>query len=766
FSVNVTGITPGVKNNVTGNITANESGPGGTASASISVGSRATTTSLTFSANPMASGQTVQVTATVVDTDAGVKSNPTGTVSFSAGSDVLNPTSCSLTPVAATTDTSTCQINLTSTTIGTHTVTGNYGGSAIHSASSGNAQLTVNKANTSSALVSSANPSVFGQSVTFTVTVSAVAPGAGTPTGAVTFLDGVTPIGSAPLNGSGAATITISNLSVETHPISTTYPGDGNFNGGTSNTVNQVVNKAATTTALTSNVNPSDFGQNVTFTATVAANAPGAGAPIGTVTFFDGATQIGTGTLNGSGVATFSTTALSVGTHSITATFGGDGNFNGSTSSAVNQVVNKAPTATALTSSVNPSVFGQPVTFTATVTSIAPPINNSGPAVRRRTGTVASRTQTTRAVTTGTGTPSGTVTFFDGATQIGTGTLNGSGVATLTISTLSVGQHSITAVYSGDDNFNSSTSPIVTQTVNKANTATANVTSSVNPSVFGQSVTFSTTVTAVAPGAGTPTGIVTFKDGAAILGTSTLDGSGQASFTTSALIVGSHSITASYGGDGNFNGSSSAAITQTVNRATTTTMVTTSANPVFIGQTVTFTATVVPTAPGGGAPTGTVQFKDNGINIGGPVTLSGGVAAVVQSCLTPGLHTITAIFSGDPNFTGSTGTLAGGQNVGFIFTDTVTGNQLIVTVPANGQSGNGTYTWISNGTTIVSNVPAMIEFNSQTLRIRTNSPSMNALFDATTHTGQAVLFDTVRNKSFILNTVSFSLESTACSGGS
>ena len=243
-----------------------------------------------------------------------------------------------------------------------------------------------------------------------------------------------------------------------------------------------------------------------------------------------------------------------------------------------------------------------------------------------------------------------------------------------------------------------------------------------------------------------------------------MNGSGQTSITISTLAAGVHSITAAYGGDGNFNGSTSGAITQVVNRAATTTVVTTSANPAFVGETVTFTATVVPVAPGAGIPTGTVQFKDNGANIGGPVTLSAGVASIVETCLTPGLHTITAVFSGDLNFAGSTGTLAGGQNIGFIFTDTVTGNQLIVTVPANGQSGNGTYTWISNGTTIVSNVPALIEFNSTTLRIRTDSPSLNALFDATAHSGQAILFDRSRNKSFILNTVNFSLVSSACSG--
>src|SRR5678816_3510054 len=105
-----------------------------------------------------------------------------------------------------------------------------------------------------------------------------------------------------------------------------------------------------------SSANPSVFGQSVTFTATVAAVAPGAGTPTGTVTFKDAAATLGTGTLSG-GVATFSTTALSVAAspHSITASYATDGNFASSTSSAVVQAVNQASTTTTLTSSANPS---------------------------------------------------------------------------------------------------------------------------------------------------------------------------------------------------------------------------------------------------------------------------------------------------------------------------------------------------------------------------------------------------------------------------
>ena len=602
FSVNVTATFAGVKNNTTGSVSATETGTGGTASASVTIISRTTSTAVSFSANPAVSGQTIQVTATVTDTDSGTQSNPVGTVTFTSGavSDVFNPTSCTLAAVVLSNNTSTCTVNLTSTTINTHSITANYPGVSVHLASSGTSQLTVNKANTSSALVSSVNPSVFGQSVTFTVTVGAVAPGTGIPTGTVTFRDGATPIGVGTLNASGIATLTVANLSVATHPITVSYPGDGNFNGSTSNTVNQIVNQDSTTTSLILSVNPSSFGQSVSFTATIAANAPGAGTPTGTVTFSDGATVLGTITLV-NGVAAFTTTNLSVGTHPITAVYSSDTNFTSSTSIVVNQVVNKSTSGTALTSTANPSVFGQSVTFTATVTSTGPPVAQPVGTTRRVGRTVQTRTVPTgtRAVSSGIGIPTGTVMFFDGITQLGTGTLDGTGVATFTTAGLSVGTHSITAVYSGDNSFQSSTSSAVNQVVNKANTSVATVASSFNPSVFGQATVLSTTVTVVAPGAGQPTGTVTFLDGVTQIGTVTINGSGQATLTVSSLAVGVHSIKATYSGDGNFNSSTSPnALSQTVGRSNTITTIVPSSNPAFVSTTVTFTITVASVAPG------------------------------------------------------------------------------------------------------------------------------------------------------------------------
>jgi hypothetical protein len=246
----------------------------------------------------------------------------------------------------------------------------------------------------------------------------------------------------------------------------------------------------------------------------------------------DGATALGTVTL-ASGRAAFASSVLSAGTHSITASYGGDANFLGSASAALSQVVNKGGAAVVVTSSVNPSLFGQTVGFTATVTAVAPAI----------------------------GAPSGTVTFSDGGTPFGTATLSG-GRAGIATAALGAGSHSITASYSGDGNFTSAVSGVLGQVVNKAPTTTS-LTSSANPTTSGQAVTFTATVAAVAPGSGTPTGTVTFLDGTAALGSAALAG-GTASLTTSALSGGSHAITASYGGDGNFLASTSGVLSESV----------------------------------------------------------------------------------------------------------------------------------------------------------------------------------------------------------
>src|SRR5207248_331774 len=212
-----------------------------------------------------------------------------------------------------------------------------------------------------------------------------------------------------------------------------------NFTGSTSPILTQTIGKAASSTAVASSNNPSIIGTAVTLTASV--TSPVTGTLTGTVTFQDGTSALGTGTLSG-GAATFITSGLTAGTHSITAVYSGDANFAGGTSPALMQTVNRVASSTSVASSNNPSILGAAVTFTATVTSSA------------------------------TSTPTGTVTFQDATTTLGTGTLSG-GTATFTTSGLGTGTHSITGIYGGDANFTGSTSPILTQTIGKAASSTA-----------------------------------------------------------------------------------------------------------------------------------------------------------------------------------------------------------------------------------------------------------------------------------------------------
>src|SRR2546426_911530 len=229
---------------------------------------------------------------------------------------------------------------------------------------------------------------------------------------------------------------------------------------------------------LTSSLNPSTYGQNVTFTVHVD-DSTLVLTPTGNVTFYDGANSLGNFSLIGDS-AQVSTGALTAGGHTIKAVYSGDGNFS-SDSTTITQTVNKAPPAVTLASSLNPSTFGQNVTFKAKVDS-------------------------------GTHTPTGSVTFYDGASSLGTVSLTGDS-AQVTAVNLIAGSHTIKAVYTGDANFRSD-STTVTQAVNKAG-PTVTLASSLNPSTFGQNVTFKAKVDS---GTHTPTGIVTFYDGAIPVG--------------------------------------------------------------------------------------------------------------------------------------------------------------------------------------------------------------------------------------------------------
>jgi surface protein len=313
-------------------------------------------------------------------------------------------------------------------TVDTHSITAVYYGDAIYTASTSAAiSQVVNKINTTTVVSSDDNPSLVGNSVTFTATIS---PDNIMYEGLASFtIDDV--IVHEGMLGYGTYRYTTSTLSAGPHTISAKYLGNDYYVSSSSSEIIQVVNKVSTTTTLTSSNNPSIIEDDVTFTASVSPNNA-----TGTVTFKDGSVILGTRNVT-AGTATFLTYSLSGTTHSITATYDGDNKNAVSSSSPISQVVNKFETSTYVTSNLNPSIVGDNLTFTATVSPYI---------------------------------ATGAVTFKNGTEILGTGTLNGSGIATFSTSTLTVATHSITAVYDGDASTLGSTSSPVSQIVNNINT--------------------------------------------------------------------------------------------------------------------------------------------------------------------------------------------------------------------------------------------------------------------------------------------------------
>lgn len=469
---------------------------------------------------------------------------------------------------------------------------------------------------TTVALVSNPSPSSFGRTINLSATVT-TGQNTGALTGSVTFYDGTTKLQSPVIvNSNGQAVISLSNLAVGSHSLWASYSGDTlHFASDNSKApFVQVVNEG-TTTAITSSANPSAVGSAVTLKATVSIGSNGGGVtPDGTVTFMDGTTALTTVPLVG-GIAAYTTSTLVDGAHSITAIFSGDAPtfILGSTSGVLNEDV-LAPSTVAVSSGVNPSVYGSSVTFTATVTS---------------TSSIA---------------PSGTVNFMDGTTQIGSATLAGtSGVATFTTTQLSAGTHPIEAVYKGNPNSGPGTSPGIVQTVNLTQTTTG-LACSPTPSIAGAPVNLTARVSVIT-GAAHVTGSIIFMDGTTRLGTAAVGAGGTASITPM-LAPGAHAIVASYSGDGNDNPSASTAVPVNVVLATTAVGLNSSGSPAQVLSSVTFTASVT---GNGGTPSGSVIFSVDGVDANTAAVDAHGNATFADSGMLVGNHAIAARYSGDTN---------------------------------------------------------------------------------------------------------------------
>jgi hypothetical protein len=283
-------------------------------------------------------------------------------------------------------------------------------------------------------------------------------------------------------------------------------------------------------------------------------------------------------------------------------------------------------TTTTLTTSSAAAVAGQPITLTATVS-----------------GSAASG-------------PTGSVTFLDGSIVIATAPLSASGTASITLG-LTVGNRSISAAYGGDTSNLTSTSSAAGIAVSQGAT-TSTLTVAPSPSVYGQAAVLTATVSVTSPATGVATGMVTFLDGATVIGTSPLQSNGSASLSIAVLATGGHSLSASYGGSTNFLSSSSTAVSHSVTAAATSTTITSSNNPAAVGQSISFTARINAIAPGSGLPTGNVQFLIDNTAFGSPVVLVNGVATLAGvSTLAGGPHMVAAVYNGDANFAASNGSL-------------------------------------------------------------------------------------------------------------
>lgn len=275
-------------------------------------------------------------------------------------------------------------------------------------------------------------------------------------------------------------------------------------------------------------------GEVATLTATVAGPKYGS-APLGTVTFKSGTKVLEIVRLSTAGTASSRTPALSLGSYILTADYSGDSTYAARASAPIDLSVAKIKTSTTLTAVPNPAFTKQRVTFTAKVSAKA-----------------------------GIGKPFGSVTFMDGTTKLSTVPLNSAtGVASFSTEALTARSHSVTAVYEGNARFVTSKSNLVDEKIKPPVATTTTLTVSTKSVVAGAKVTFTAKVKA-ASGSVEPTGTVTFWAGSKILGKATLNKTGTATFATSTLAQGRHSIKADYSGDAGDLSSVSSALIVTV----------------------------------------------------------------------------------------------------------------------------------------------------------------------------------------------------------
>ncbi len=633
--------------------------------------------------------ETITLSATIVPAGGATASVPIGgTVTFKNGATANIPGCTAAIPVVFSSGSATasCIPTTSGLTAATYNVTAVYSGDTNYNTITSPAiTQVVGPENTNTTLASATNPSPVGQVVAFTATVAPKLVTAAPVSigGQVTFtFNGGTPIPGCTTaidvafsvtTGVATAKCTPSSsfFALGSYTITAAYGGDTDYNGSNSATLTQSVNLAASTTTV-SPISNSTVNQPLTITinATVTPNVASSVPVTGTVSFFDnGVTITGCGSRTvtagaSAGTASCQGYQLSAGSHSVTASYSGNTNYDASPTS-VAQTFTVAQSNTSIAVSVNtasPSLVNAGVTLFANVApSPRPnPVTNLVPF-----------------------SSTGTVTFLDTATPISDCTnvpaaIEASTVAATCIThTLAAGPPNNNATFCGDANYNTGISATAATHTETANSTTTVLSSSLNPAALSQAVVFTA---AVAPNSGpnppgvAPTGTVTFKDGSTtICSASVLNVSGMATCSTSTLIAGFHTITAVFNtGDGNYTSSPAATLSpqeQIVQNLTQTALTTSPSGTSHVNQSVTLTDTV--TESGSTPPTGTVAFTVNGNLIPGC-----GAVAVKQNapftatCTTPGItvlatagspityqaNNLKATYSGDSNYGSGIGT--------------------------------------------------------------------------------------------------------------
>ena len=481
---------------------------------------------------------------------------------------------------------------------------------------------------------------VVGQPTTVNVTVAVQAPGSGTATGTVLVGNGVDSCTVTLAGGAGSCELT------PTAPgqpdLSAAYSGDDNFNPSGGDFAGPAVIKADTTMFVTSSDLSSFYGQPVHFTAQVDITAPGAGTLAGTVQFYLNGAVFGAPVPVSGGLAdSMSVANLVEGPYTVYAAYSDDGNFNSTVSEEITQEVFKTDTTTVVVSQLNPSPYGNSVTVVATVAAVSPSL----------------------------AVPVGSVQFIVDGVNYGDPVFldaNGQAEKELHYTALWVGDHTVTAVYSGAAQFNSSNNlaaPLIQQVTNGNTVISA--AASAAPSVFGQPVTFTITV---APNPFTvikPSGtVVVWVDGVQLGGALTLNASGQAvTAQVSLLAVGAHTIAVDYSGDERFAANSATLVdahqVEKANTALTNLLIDPMA--LVVSQPVTVSLVVEASAPGAGMPSGTVEIG-NGVE-SCTITLVNGAGACQFTPSLPGQPDLVVAYSGDANFIASSLSAIAGPSV-------------------------------------------------------------------------------------------------------